>query len=98
MSYFVTVTFDLNNEDSTTYTKVDNALESIGLSKRVKGSTGKYHDLPANTYVGEFEGESTGKVRDDVCAQVQETLKNEGVKATAFITVGSGWAWGIRYT
>jgi hypothetical protein len=98
MSYLVTVTFDLKNQDSTTYSEVDEALSSIGLSKKIKGSTGQYHDLPANTYIGEFEGDNRGKVRADVSDQVQSALKSCDAKATAFIAVGGNWAWGIRYT
>ena len=98
MSYFVTVTCDLKNEDSSTYLKVDKTLTNIGLRKSIQGSTGKNHNLPANTYVGEFEGESTVKVRDDLSEQVSSAFKESGVKATVFVAVGGGWAWGIRYT
>ena len=98
MSYFVVVTFDLNRASSDDYEAADRILNDIGLEKEIKGSSGKNNKLPANTYAGEFDGAGTGKVRDDLCAQIQSEFKKENIDALIFVSVGGSWAWGKRST
>lgn len=98
MSFLVTVSFDLKNASAQDYQNVDQEFSKIGLSRTIEGSTGKNHSLPDNTYSGEFEGSSVGKVRNDLADRVSEALRNAGVKSQVYIVVGGSWAWGIRYT
>ena len=98
MSYFVVVTFDLNKASSDKYDIANSILNDIGFQKEIEGSTGKISKLPANTFAGEFEGASTGKVRDDLCDKIQRAFKNENLDASIFVSVGGSWAWGKRST
>lgn len=98
MSYLVTVTFDLKNGTAAQYTSAGDALTALGFRKKVTGSTGKSHDLPTTTYVGEFNGENAEKVRSDLAQQVNDSFTRKGLKASIFLAVGGDWAWAIRYT
>ncbi len=98
MSYIANVTFELKDKDSSNYDSIHKALYSLGFSSSLVGSSGKKHNLPANTYAGEFEGENAGKIRDDLSSQVQSKFAEIGAKATIYVTVGGNWSWGIRYT
>ena len=98
MSYLVTVTFGLKDEESSSYDSIHKTLYSLGLNKLLIGSSSKKHNLPANTYAGEFEGENASKIRDDLASQIQSKFEEIGAKATIYVTVGGNWSWGIRYT
>ena len=98
MSYFVVVTFDIENETSPTYSKVENELFEYGLYDQVIGQSGKDIDLPSNTYAGEFDGGSVSKIREDVANTVQEIFRANQIKGKIFVTVGKNWAWGVRST
>jgi len=98
MSYLVTVTFDLKNETSEVYKAIDEALSQLGLSRKIGDSAGKSYELPANTYAGKFEGEKVGTVRDDIATRIESAFQRVGAKGRMYVTVGSPWAWGIRYS
>jgi hypothetical protein len=98
MSFFATVTFDLEDAVTPNYDTANKILSELGFSKSVKGRTDKLLDLPANTYVGEFNGEGSGKIRDDLSNRIRDAFKDHDLKASIFVVVGDGWAWGIRAT
>jgi len=98
MSYFVTVTYDIKNEGADTYAKIAAKLEDFGLFDKVVGSSKKSLDLPMNTFAGEFTGDSSKSIRDDISELINNFFKAEGIKGRVFIFVGDSWAWGIRNT
>ncbi len=98
MSYFATVAFDLQSADTAAYDTADTVLMELGFSKKIRGSSGKVLDLPANTYAGEFKGDGSGKIRDDLSNSIRDAFRSHGLKASIFVTVGDGWAWGMRST
>lgn len=102
MSYFVTITFDLKNPamspyGTNVYSKITDALDKLDYSKIVSGKKKIDIQLPANTYVAEFD--------DDVDHQSEiiEYVKNElkkifhtyTVKGKYFISVGKSWSWKV---
>ena len=96
MSYLVTLSFDLHEDSSSAKLLLPQALSAIGLNAKLTGSSGKTHDLPTNTYVGTFEGESVSKVRDDLKARIESVFDDRKIKARIFLTVGRNWAWSVR--
>lgn len=98
MSYFVMVTFDIKNPKNSDYDTANNILYKIGLEGTLTRTESSPTKLPNNTYAGEFEGESAGKIRQDLCTEISEEFKKSHIKASIFVLVGGDWAWGKRKT
>ncbi|MEX0597393.1 MAG: hypothetical protein WD512_12940 [Candidatus Paceibacterota bacterium] len=98
MSYIVFCTFDLKNADSNDYKNAYSDLEKIGLKKVVKSDENKEVVIPTTSTMGEFEGESSGAVRDDIREKVKKAFKARGFDSEIFLVVGKSWAWGATTT
>ena len=102
MSYFVTVTFDLNYASmsplgNNVYAKISDALDDLDYSKVVTGKKKKTLQLPSNTYVAEFDDdvEHQSEVVDFVKAELQKIFIRYSVSGKYFISAGRNWAWKI---
>lgn len=102
MSYFVTVTFDLNNAASSpcgnnVYSKITDALEGLDFSKVVTGKKKKTLPLPSNTYVAEFEDdvEHKSEVVEFVRVELEKIFLHYSVTGKYFISTGKNWAWKV---
>lgn len=98
MTYFATVSFDLEGASPNAYEAAEEVLNNLGFSKEIKGTSEKTHTLPSTTYVGKFNGADAGKVRDDLCTSVKNAFAQKNLKSSLFIVVGGDWGWGLRYT
>ena len=95
MSYFVTITFDLNYVNmsphgNNVYTKITDALEQLDYSKVVTGKKKKVIDLPSNTYVAEFDDdtEHQSEVVEFVRQELGKIFERYSVKGKFFISAG----------
>ncbi len=95
MSYLVTISFQVNNFNAGVQAQIKQKLTNLGFSQEIKGEKGT-SPLPSNTYVGEFNGENTAKVRDDLIEPVTIAFKSTGAKGSFFLTVGQNWGWSLR--
>ena len=102
MSYFVTITFDLNNVATSTYgnnvySKITDALEEVDFAKVVTGKKKKTLQLPANTYVAEFEDdvEHKSEVAEFVKVELKKIFLRYSVTGKYFISTGKNWAWKV---
>lgn len=100
MSYFVTVTFDLNYASMSpygngVYAKITDALNNLDYSKVVTGRKKKSLQLPSNTYVAEFDDdiEHQSEVIEFVKVELQNIFKRYSVSGKYFISAGKNWAW-----
>lgn len=102
MSYFVTVTFDLNYagmspHGNNVYTKITDALDNLDYSKVVTGKKRKAIQLPSNTYATEFDDDvdHQSEVVDFVKTELQMIFSRYSVSGKYFISAGNNWAWKI---
>lgn len=103
MSYFVTVTFDLNYANmspygNNVYAKIADALDSLDYSKVVTGKKKRTMQLPSNTYVAEFDSdgiEHQSEIIQFVKDELQKIFNSYSVSGKYFISTGKGWAWKI---
>jgi hypothetical protein len=93
MSYLVSVSFDIKNGNFNGYQAVYAGFEKAGLSRTQTTSNGKTIHLPTTMVLGEFDGESSAKVRDDVSDQCIAVFQANNLKGELFLTVGTGWTW-----
>ena len=96
MSYFVVASLKMK-EQPEALDDVNRVLARIGFSTQITGSSGRSHDLPEATYVGEFNGESVAVVRTDLSNSISTALRDAGIKASIFVFVSDNSAWGVRY-
>jgi len=96
MGYFVTVTFDLNQGDSSIYRKVNSELEDIDFSKIITARKTIDKPLPNNTFIAEFDDDNFDR-SSEVCAYVSDEInrifKKYGVVGKYFVASGRKWAW-----
>lgn len=92
-TYFATLTFDLNDADSSDYQTADESLAAVGLRKVLQGSNGPV-TLPANTYAGEFPGTDAASVRDSVRQIAKQALSKLRPTGRLFVAIGGDWNWG----
>jgi hypothetical protein len=98
MSYFVTVSFGIQGwteAGTTRHALLKQKMENVGLRQTVAGSKG-VSNLPPGTFAGEFKGESTAKIRDDITPRMVEIFKSLGGKGQVFVLVGSDWSWSFN--
>jgi hypothetical protein len=102
MSYFVTVTFDLNYASSSphgtnVYSKITDALDNLDYNKIVQGKKKIDIQLPSNTYVAKFEddGEHQKEITEFVKNELKRIFKGYSVKGKYFISVGKKWSWKV---
>ncbi|MFZ2911297.1 MAG: hypothetical protein WA094_15520 [Candidatus Desulfobacillus denitrificans] len=98
MSYFVVCTFDLKNGSYDDYQNAYADLAKIGFNRQVKSAQGILITLPTTTTAGEFNGTSSGLVRDDLTERVKRAFEARRFKSEIFVSVGGDWAWGHRTT
>lgn len=98
MSYLVSLALDVKPDSQDKYEAIKEILTNSGLFTYIKTSSGKQIDLPNNTYIGEFEGENSAKIRTDIATTIENEFKSKEISAQFFLTVGSGWAWSSRLT
>jgi hypothetical protein len=95
-SYAATVTLTLKNGEREDYDAVYEHLESIGLSRKIKGEN--EHTLPETTLYGTFEANSAASLRDYISTESDKAYSLAGVSGKVFITTrGTDHTWGIRY-
>ncbi len=97
MSFFVTVTFDLNNAATSAYPDVQKELDDIDFSKYLTGKRKKVK-LPANTYAAKFDDDFFNKsteLRDYLIREVRRIFKDNNLSGKYFINVGQDWAWKV---
>jgi len=97
MSFFVTITFDLNCAEPSDYPKVQNELDDIDLSKYLTGKR-KEVQLPANTYAAEFDDDDFDKLaelRDYLVSEIKRIFKSYSLAGKYFVNVGKQWAWKV---
>jgi hypothetical protein len=101
MTMLIIVTFDLHGAPPSEYPRVKAALRRRRLEKQIRSKSGKLRALPANTFAakfgGKWEGKAANQLRDHVRDEVRKIMKQLGLRATIFVAVGDGWAWGRRY-
>lgn len=98
MSYLAVLSFDVESARPDTYRSIESDLNDIGLSDTITGSSGKAFKLPTTTFVGEFNGENAGKIRDDLSDQIKAVFSKHNVRSKIFLSVGGNWSWGSRST
>jgi hypothetical protein len=98
MSYFVTCTFDLKGGSSTDYQNAYADLAKIGLSRTVVGDNGGKVVAPTTMAMGEFNGQSAVKVRDNVRDSVKAAFKARKFTSEIFVVVGGDWTCGAGTT
>ncbi len=97
MSFFVTITFDLNYAEPADYKLIQDELDDIDLSKYLLGKK-KEVQLPANTYAAKFDNDDFDKsteLRDYLVDEVRRIFKDNGFAGKYFINVGKKWAWKV---
>lgn len=98
MSYFVLCSFDLRNASSEDYEAAYSELESLGLRRNLKANNGNYISLPNTTVAGEHNGTSVSQVRDSFSNRIESAFRQRGLSSKIFVSVGDGFAWGLRNT
>lgn len=98
MSYLVSLALDVKPDSQDKYETIKEILTNNGLFTYIKTSNGNKIELPNNTYIGEFEGENSAKIRTDIASTIESEFKSKKISAKFFLTVGSGWAWSSRLT
>jgi hypothetical protein len=100
MSYFVTVTFDLNYANmsphgNNVYSKITDALEQIDYSTVVSGKKKRTLQLPSNIYVAEFDDdfEHQTEVVEFVKLELKKIFTLYSVSGKYFVSAGKNWAW-----
>ena len=102
MSYFVTVTFDIQDArvspgGTDVYRRITNALDDINFAKYCKGEKNVVAKLPSNTYVAKFPGDqdaaSSKQLVGYVSRQLDRIFRTHGVHGKYFVVVGDRWAW-----
>lgn len=99
MSYFVSVTFDLNEAPGPAYTQVRDELDQLDLSPWARGKKTEVR-LPRNVFVAEFEDgdfERSRGASDWVAGEIDRIFKKVGVSGRYFVAVGKGWAWKVGH-
>ncbi|MBU2848644.1 hypothetical protein HF925_08640 [Acidithiobacillus ferriphilus] len=102
MSYFVTVTFDINYAQmsphgNNVYSKITDALDKIYYYKIVSGKNKRTLRLPSNTYVAEFDdaSEHQTEVVESVKLELKRIFDRFSVSGKYFISTGRSWAWKV---
>jgi hypothetical protein len=103
MSYFVTITFDLEYAAITphgtnVYSKIAKHLDELDYTKYVKGKRKRRRlKLPANTYIAEFDSDVDDKsgIVNFVRDELKHAFKIHGVSGKYFISVGENWKWKV---
>lgn len=96
MSFFVSITFDLNNADTAIYSKIHQDFEQLDFSKFISGRKKTDQQLPSNTFVADFDSSEFSKsaeLTDWVKSEIKDVFKKHSVKGNFFITAGQKWAW-----
>jgi len=98
MSFFVVVTFDIANGRFEEYEGVYKDFVELGLKRTLQFGQRKTVRLPTTTTTtaGEFNGQSSGAVRDYLCEQTQQCFVRRHLHGEIFVSVGGDWAWGHR--
>ncbi len=98
MSFFVTVTFDLNYAEPAVYLKINDDLRGLDFSKYLSGWRKMNTQLPSNTFVAEFDTKDyarSSEVRDWLKVEIKKIFKKHFVSGNFFIAVGKKWAWSV---
>ncbi len=102
MSYFVTVTFDLNYASmgphgTNVYAKIADDLDNIDFSKVVTGKKKRTIQLPSNTYVAEFDDDvdHQSEIVEFVQVELKKIFSRYSVSGKYFISTGRNWAWKV---
>jgi hypothetical protein len=81
------------------YRKITDALDEIDYSKIIASRKKKRStDLPANTYVAEFEEDGTSRAKEIVKLvedELREIFRRFEVHGNFFVSVGKRWAWRV---
>ena len=105
MSYFVTISFDIEDAASSAYgtnvyKRITDDLEELLYSRFVKSRRrNRETQLPSNTYVCEFEDSPEGEasdIKDIVAEELKSVFERYNVHGKCFIAVGNDWSWGVR--
>lgn len=94
MIILVHVTFDLINANTQDYFNVRNELVKVSLKDWTFSDDGRFVDLPQNTFLAKYIGDSPMKIRDAVANNIKIIFERCEVKGKIFVSVGTGWAWG----
>ena len=98
MAYLMTITYDLDNSDTSVYPKIYKDLEELDFSKVIKGQKKIETKLPSNTFVAKFdvdEFEDKKDAREWLKEEIKEIFNSHGVSGKFFIAVSKGWAWSV---
>jgi hypothetical protein len=98
MPYLVTCTFDLKNGSFQDYENAYSDLSRMGLRKVVIPTQGGEIVAPTTMTVGQFSGQSSSTVRDDVRDAVKQAFVMRRLQSQIFVVVGENWAWGATST
>jgi len=101
MSYFAIITFDLKSPKKSlygtnVYKKITDRLEEFDFYQDRHGKKKVPFDLPANTYVAEFEKddyENSSELTEQIAADLKIIFKEMGIRGKYFIFVGQKWSW-----
>ena len=101
MSYFAIITFDLKASKSSlhgtnVYNKITDKLEDLDFYKSRHGKRRDPFELPANTYVAEFENNDYDS-SSDLTKQISDDLNiifgEMDIRGKFFIFLGEKWHW-----
>ncbi len=98
MSYFVNITFDLNDAPPAVYPRIQKRLSRLDFSKFITGRRRTNVRLPSNTFVARFETDDFARSADLVTwlrDKLKRIFERFGVSGKYFILVGREWAWSI---
>ncbi|WP_323772599.1 hypothetical protein [Alcanivorax sp.] len=104
MSFFVTITFDLNQAPTSAYPKIQKELENIDFSKLISGKRRQDNPLPGNTFVAEFDNDEfeddakSSDVSDYAKSEIKRIFKEHEVSGRYFVAAGKGWSWKVGTT
>jgi len=95
-SYAATVTLDVDSGEYEDYQVIYKHLESIGLSRKIKGKN--EHTLPETTLYGTFDATSADSLREYISNEADKAYSSARVSGKVFVTTGgTDHLWGIRY-
>lgn len=96
MTYFVSVTYDLEYAKTSDYPKVKAELENLDFSKVISGRKKNEVSLPSNTFVAEFDADEFDKTKDAaewVSIEFKKITTRLGLSGKFFVSAGRNWAW-----
>jgi hypothetical protein len=88
-NYVVYCSFHLENASQLDYNNAFAGLDSLGLKRVVKGSSGSNYFLPGNSVLGVFQDQSSAALGTRVQQLIASAFTARKLKSEIFLLVGS---------